>query len=459
MLPEQSHPHPATQSIAVIGTGYVGMVTGAMLAEIGHDVTCIDNDARKIAAIQQGRLPIYEPGLDELVERLRATGRLHFTSDIVEPVRRADVVFICVGTPAMPSGKADLSYIEQVSRAIAANLVGYTVIVEKSTVPVHTGLKVKRTIERAAAGRDFDVASNPEFLAEGRAVHDALNPNRIVIGVDSQRARAVLEVTYAPLAARSRLIVTTIESAEIIKHASNSFLALKISYINAVARVCELAGADIVEVATGMGLDERIGPQFLRAGIGYGGSCFPKDVDAFYDIATELGYEFSLLKEAQRINAEQRSWFIRKIEQALWVVKGKRVALLGLSFKPDTDDLREAPALDVASWLVAHGAEVVAHDPVAIDKAREHPSLRGVTFVSDPYLAVADADALVLLTEWRDYRDLEMARLRQAMRQPILLDARNHFDPAAMRALGFEYHGVGRSKQAHGEAAPADHRR
>lgn len=445
------------QQIAVIGTGYVGLVTGTILAQVGHQVTCIDNDPAKLKTLERGQLPIYEPGLDELVSTNREAGRLRFSGSLAEAVAAADVVFICVGTPPLPSGKADLSYIEQVSREIAANLSGYTVIVEKSTVPVHTGDKVKRTITRTApADAVFDVASNPEFLAEGRAVHDALNPNRIVIGVDSDRARETLQRTYAYFQDKTELIVTTIESAEIIKHASNSFLALKISYVNAVARICELAGADVVEVARGMGLDERIGPRFLRAGIGYGGSCFPKDVDAFHDIAAELGYDFQLLAEAQRINAEQRLWFIKKIEAALWVLRGKKVALWGLSFKPDTDDLRESPAIDVARWLLENSADVTAHDPVAMDKAREHPDLQKLTLVDDLYAAVEGADALIVLTEWNAFKQADMARVRAAMAHPILLDARNLFDPTAMRELGFEYSGVGRSESGQGAAADAD---
>lgn len=432
--------------IAVVGTGYVGLVTGAVLAKVGHRVTCVDNDPAKVRILEAGKLPIYEPGLEALVEDVRTTGRLAFSGEIAPVVGAAEVVFICVGTPPLPSGKADLSYIEQVARDIARSLgTHYTVVVEKSTVPVHTGMRVKRTIERhAPAGARFDVASNPEFLAEGTAVRDALAPNRIVVGVDSERARVVMEGLYAPFACP--LIVTGIESAEIIKHASNSFLALKISYINAVARICELAGADVVQVARGMGLDERIGPHFLRAGIGYGGSCFPKDVDAFGEIASELGYEFTLIREAQRINAEQRTRFIRKIEDALWVVKDKRVALWGLSFKPDTDDLREAPAMDIARWLLDHGAVVRAHDPVAMDKARV--LLPKVDYGADPYAVCEGADALVLVTEWKTYIEADLGRVRAAMRHPILLDGRNVFDPAHVVALGFEYHGVGRGAVA-----------
>ncbi len=324
---------------------------------------------------------------------------------------------------------------------IAQSLDGYTVIVEKSTVPVRTGIKVKRTIQREAnPDAVFDVASNPEFLREGSAVADMLEPDRIVIGVDSDRARAVLEELYLPFGAP--LIVTDIESAEIIKHASNSFLALKISYINSVANICELVGANVEQVARGMGLDPRIGPGSLYAGLGYGGSCFPKDVDAFYDISQEVGYDFALIKMAQQINAEQRKRFINKIEKALWVVKGKTVAVLGLSFKPDTDDMREAPSLDIISWLLENGATVRVYDPQAMPKAR--PLLGDVEYATDAYDAATGADAVVLVTEWQEFRELDVVKLAGLMRQPILLDGRNIYDPAVMQQAGIEYVSVGR---------------
>lgn len=430
-------------NLSIIGTGYVGLVTGAVFASKGHTVVCADNDPEKIATLEGGGIPIVEPGLDELVRAQRAAGRLAFTTDIAQAVRSSQVVFICVGTPPRDgSGGADLSSIEHVARAIAPALTSWKLVVEKSTVPVRTGMQVKETIRREAPGAQFDVASNPEFLAEGTAVANALSPDRIVIGVSSDRARETLEELYRPFGAP--IIVTDLESAEMIKHASNSFLALKISYVNAVAQLCERAGANVDQVAQGMGLDPRIGPAFLRAGIGYGGSCLPKDVDAFCDLARELGVDFTLLREAQRINTQQRERFQRKIEQALWVVRGKTIGVLGLSFKPGTDDVRESAAIEIAAWLVRQGASVQAHDPVALDKAR--PLLAGARLVADPYEAARGAHALILATEWEDYREprLDLVRLRSLVRWPIFLDGRNALDPARMRALGFEYTSVGR---------------
>ena len=427
--------------LCVIGTGYVGLVTGTIFAEKGHHVICVDNDEKKISLLLSGGIPIYEPGLEELVKRNREAGRLEFTTDIARGVREGAVIFIAVGTPPTRSGKADLSYIEAVALSIAEHMQDYKVIVEKSTVPVETGEKVQRTIARSVRDNiPFDVASNPEFLREGSAIADALKPDRIVIGVTGPRAEKILRELYEPFAAP--IIVTDIKSAEIIKHASNSFLALKISYINAVANLCEMCGADVEQVAQGMGLDHRIGTAFLSAGIGYGGSCFPKDVDAFRHLADELDFDFNLLHEVQRINKEQRRAFIRKVEKELWIVKGKKVAVLGLAFKPETDDMREAPAIDIISHLHEEGALVTAYDPVAMAKARE--VLPPVSYATDPYAALRDADCALLLTEWQEFRDLDWARARTLMRHPVLLDGRNLFSPSAMRELGFTYRSIGR---------------
>ncbi len=427
--------------VAIIGTGYVGLVTGTVFSECGHEVTCIDNNEDKIKVLQSGKMPIFEPGLDEMVARNVEAGRLKFVTDLAQPVEESPVVFIAVGTPPTPSGKADLSYIEQVARQIARHVNEYKVIVEKSTVPVQTGEKVKMTIEKTVGdGMAFDVVSNPEFLREGSALEDALNPDRIVIGTTSERARGVMKELYGNF--KCPIIMTDIKSAEIIKHAANSFLAMKISYINAVANVCERAGANVMEVAEGMGLDRRIGKNFLYAGIGYGGSCFPKDVDAFERISTELGYEFNLLREVQSINKQQRKIFLRKVEQELWIVKGKTIGVLGLAFKPNTDDMREAPAVEMIQELQAQGARIKAYDPEAMSNARE--MLNDVEYCTDAYEVARDADCLLLMTEWDEFKNMDMERIRDAMAHPTLMDARNVFDPQEMIRLGMEYRSIGR---------------
>ncbi len=428
--------------IAIVGTGHVGLVTGACFAEMGHRVTCADNDAGKIGALRQRRMPFYEPGMEELVLRNVDAGRLDFTTDIGQAVDPAEVVFICVGTPQGAGGAADLSYIETVSREIAGHIRGYKVIVEKSTVPVQTGVRLQACIERwLKTPADFDVASNPEFLREGSAIQDALKPDRIVLGVASERAREVLTRLYAPY--NANLLITDIQSAELIKHASNSFLAMKISYINAIAAICEATGADVEMVARGMGLDTRINRAFLNAGLGYGGYCFPKDVEAFIRIGQDLNYDFGLLREVQRINLDQRERLVRKIEKEMWVVKGKPIAQLGISYKPDTDDIRESPAIAIARMLVERGAVLRIYDPQAMDHARH--SLEGAVFVADPYEAVRGADCLVIATEWREFRELDLARVKSLMAQPTVVDGRNLFDPAKMKALGFTYRCVGRA--------------
>jgi UDPglucose 6-dehydrogenase len=428
--------------ISVIGTGYVGLVTGTIFAELGHEAVCIDSDGRKIDQLEAGKIPIYEPGLEELIVRHRKSGRLRFARTIEEAVKFGQVVFICVGTPPLPSGAPDLSAIDAVSREIARHLGEYRVIVEKSTVPVQTGDQVRQAITKyAKPGAAFDVVSNPEFLREGSAVADALNPDRVVVGAESERARAIMGELYSPF--RARTIFTDIKSAELIKHASNSFLAMKISFINAVANICEISGADVVQVARGMGLDGRIGASFLNAGLGYGGSCFPKDVDAFVDISARMGYDFHLLREVQRINSEQRERFLKKIEKELWVVRGKRIGVWGLSFKPHTDDVRESPAIKICAALRDAGAKVRAFDPKGMEKAKE--LLAGIEWATDPYHAAEGADCLAVCTEWEEFRKADLAKLKGLMAHPTVVDGRNCWDPAEMAKLGFAYRCVGRA--------------
>jgi len=376
-----------------------------------------------------------------MVAKNRKSKRLKFGSTIQQAVEFGEVVFICVGTPPLPSGAPDLSAIDVVSREIAKHLKEYRVIVEKSTVPVQTGEKVKTAIQKyAKPGTTFDVVSNPEFLREGSAVKDAFSPDRIVIGAESDRAKELMLQLYKPLKAKT--IVTDIKSAELIKHASNSFLALKISFINCVANICEISGANVIEVARGMGLDSRIGPGFLNAGLGYGGSCFPKDVDAFVDIAARMGYDFHLLREVQRINQEQRERFLKKIEQELWVVRGKKIAVWGLAFKPNTDDVRESPAIKICAALRDAGAKVRAWDPKGMDRAKE--VLTGVEFCADMYSAVDGADCLALCTEWDDFKNADLAEVKKLMAHPTVIDGRNLWDPATMTKKGFTYRSVGR---------------
>jgi len=434
-------------NVCVIGSGYVGLVTGACLAEVGHSVCCVDSDLGKVQRLSEGRIPIYEPGLDQLVAKNTAAGTLRFTHDIADGMNAARVVFICVGTPPTPSGEADLSFVEAVATAVAHALTEYTVIVEKSTVPVRTGERIKQTITRNNInGVEFDVVSNPEFLREGSAVKDFLAPDRIVVGAESERAAEVMRELYRPIVTGNSyevpIIITDVNSAELIKHASNSFLALKISYANALSHICELSGADVSKVTEGMGLDKRIGRHFLSAGVGFGGSCFPKDVAAFYQISKELGYEFSLLKHILEINNAQKLLPVRKLKQALWVLKDKTVAVLGIAFKPNTDDIREAPALDCIRELLGEGAAVRAYDPQAMERARE--VLPNITFCTDPYECASGADAVVLMTEWDEFLTLDLPRLRDMMKHPIMVDGRNVFKPHKMRKMGFEYYSVGR---------------
>ena len=427
--------------ICIVGTGYVGLVTGACFAEVGHQVICVDNDLKKVELLQQGGIPIYEPGLEELVKKNVAAGRLRFTGKIAEGVKDSEVIFIAVPTPPRPDGSVDMSFVEKVAREIAGAMTEYKIVVDKSTVPVKTGEKVSETINRYNKHKvDFDVVSNPEFLREGCAVQDLMHPDRIVIGVRSERPVAKMKEIYAPF--NAPIIITDINSAELIKHACNSFLALKISYINAIAAICEASGANIEDVVHGMGLDKRIGRAFLNAGLGYGGSCFPKDLSAFVHIAEALGYDFRLLKEVQQINADQIQRFLKKIHDTLWIVKDKTIGVLGLAFKPNTDDMRLAPSLEVIRPLQKEGARIRAYDPKAMDKARE--VLPGVEFCDSAYAVATGADALIICTEWDEFRQLDLEKLRAVMAQPIVLDGRNVFDPQKMAELGFVYKSIGR---------------
>lgn len=429
------------KNVCIIGAGYVGLVTGACLADMKNKVICVDSDSEKVKMLKHGKIPIYEPGLEEIVRRNAASGRLLFTTSIPEGVRKSEIIFIAVSTPPKADGTADLSAVAIVARAVAESMDGYRLIVDKSTVPVKTGEKVAETIKRYNKKHvDFDVASNPEFLREGSAVDDTMHPDRIVIGVSSKRAAKILKELYAPL--KAPVIVTDIKSAEIIKHASNSFLALKISFSNALAQICELSGANVMEVVEGMGLDRRIGKAFLNAGIGYGGSCFPKDVAAFIKISEELGYDFELLKIVEKINFDQRMRFVKKIEETLWIVKDKTIGLLGLAFKPNTDDMRSAPSLDIIGALQREGATVKVYDPEAMGVARK--LLKGARFCKSPYEVAKGCDALVVVTEWDEFKNLNLDRLRSLMTHPIIVDGRNIFDPEKMEEKGFIYKSVGR---------------
>jgi len=427
--------------LSIIGTGYVGLVTGTCFAEVGHQVVCVDNDAAKVKMLQAGGIPIYEPGLEELVKKNVAAGRLKFTASTAEGVQNSDVIFIAVPTPPQPDGSVDLSYIERVARDIAGAMTSYKIIVDKSTVPVKTGEKVAETIKRYCPAKvEFDVVSNPEFLREGFAVGDLMKPDRVVIGVASPRPAAAMKEIYTPF--NAPIIVTDINSAELIKHAANSFLALKISYINAIATVCEAAGANVQEVASGIGLDERIGRRFLNAGIGFGGSCFPKDLSAFIKISEQVGYDFKLLKEVQRINADQMERFVKKITDTLWVLKDKKIGVLGLAFKQNTDDVRSSPAIDLCQRLLKDGATLRVHDPKAMDKAKT--LLPNVTYVDDLNAVAEGCDALVVATEWEEFKKLDLARAKKGLTHPIMFDGRNLFDPAEMEKLGWIYKSVGR---------------
>jgi len=449
--------------IAVVGSGYVGLVAAICFAEMGHQVFCVDNDERKVAALQGGDTLIHENHLPALLGKYRNT-RVKFTTDLAEATQACDAIFIAVGTPQSDTGDADLSYVEAVASEIARHITSYKVIVEKSTVPVYTNEWIRRVIERNGVSREmFDVVSNPEFLREGTAVADFLHPDRIVVGADSERAAELLSAIYAPLtqgeyykkteaiagvcsdAARPPLLLTSTKSAEIIKHASNAFLALKISFINAVSNLCEAADANVEQVAQGIGLDSRIGPKFLRPGIGYGGSCFPKDVAAFRSVAEQMGVDFNLLSEVEKINVGQKKRFLSKVRAALWTLRGKKLAVLGLAFKGETDDIRESPAIDLVEMLLAEGCSVVAYDPAAMKRtAEELPPSAQLRYAESVEEATKDADALLILTDWAEFAELDLVKLHGSLRYPIVVDGRNLYDPKVMQEHGFTYMSVGR---------------
>ena len=453
--------------ISVIGAGYVGLTTAACLAQIGHDVFCSESDIAKLEKLQNGIMPLFEPSLEEVLRNVRSAGRLAFGST-EHAIEHGKAIFICVGTPPLPNGDADLSAIENVARTIAKRAKGYRLVVEKSTVPVQTGSQLRKHLEvHGTSALDYDVASNPEFLREGSAVMDFLHPERIVVGVESERAGDLLREIYEPIlnvnfecpvhhtcerTQRPTLLMTDTRSSELIKHASNSFLAMKISFINAVACVCESVGADVHQVVHGIGTDSRIGPRFLNPGIGYGGSCFPKDVMAFRSVARECGYDFRLLDEVMRINEDQRQRFVRKVHSALWTLRGKKLAVLGLAFKGGTDDIRESPALALVQCLLKEGSAITAYDPAAMDRAREVLGA-SISFTNSPYEAAQDADALLILTEWEEFANLDLERIRQVLRYPIVIDGRNLYDPEMMAAQGFTYYSVGRAA-AHPDGVP-----
>ncbi len=429
-------------NICAIGTGYVGLVTGSVFADLGNEVICTDKDVAKIEGLNKGRLPIYEPGLEEMVERNIQDGRLTFTTNVEDAVSRSEVIFICVGTPPLENGEPDLSQVKDAAHTIARALNRYKVIVNKSTVPVGTGEMVREIIEINRRNHvEFDVVSNPEFLREGSAIQDTLNPDRIIIGAPNQMVAMKILELYAPL--ERPMLITDVASAEIIKYASNAFLATKISFINAIANICEKAGADVVQVMKGMGYDQRIGAAFLQAGLGYGGSCFPKDTKALIHTSHRLGYDFTLLKMVEDINAQQVETFVSRLEGELGDGKDHTVAILGLAFKPNTDDLREARSLEIISKLLSSGVRIKTYDPIAMDKAKE--IFPQIYFAENPYDAAENADAVVVVTEWNEFKLLNLERLKNAMSGNILFDGRNIYDPVRMCRMGFNYHCIGRA--------------
>ncbi len=428
-------------NICVIGTGYVGLVSGVCFSDIGNKVTCVDIDENKINNLKKGIIPIYEPGLEELVLKNIEENRLHFTTELEQAMHDADVVIIAVGTPPKENGEADLRFVEAVATSIGKNLNDYKVIVTKSTVPVGTGKWIKGIIEKEAGHSNFDVASNPEFLREGSAIYDTMNMERAVIGVESDKARDVLTQLHEPF--KTNMVVADIETAEMIKYAANAFLATKISFINEIANICELVGADVTKVAEGMGYDNRIGKAFLAAGIGYGGSCFPKDTNALINIAENAGYNLRIVKDVENVNAMQRFRVYDKVKEAFQGdLQGKKLAILGLAFKPNTDDMRAAPSIDVIPKLLEDGAEVLAYDPVAMANAKKE--IENLTTVESYEQAVQDADAVVVLTDWKEFKDLDLADLKKKLKQPILIDGRNMFELNQMEDLGYYYASIGR---------------
>jgi UDPglucose 6-dehydrogenase len=433
--------------ISVIGTGYVGLVTGACFAEFGVNATCMDNDAKRIAKLEKGEVPFYEPGITELVAKGIKEGRLSFTTDVTKAVDKALAIFIAVGTPPRSDGSADLSYVEEVGRGIAKNMTGYKVIVTKSTVPVGTGEKLREVIRANQTGKfRFDIVSNPEFLREGSAIEDFMRPNRVVIGADSDQAVAIMKDLYRPLyLLETPFVVTDIPTAEMIKYASNAFLAVKISFINEIATLCERVGADVQMVSKGMGLDHRIGSKFLHAGPGFGGSCFPKDLAALVQTGERAGYPMQIASTASKVNAEQRVRMVEKIQKTMGSVKGKTFAMLGLSFKPNTNDLRDAPALAIAQELMKQGATIRAYDPAALEEASR--TVPGLIPCHDLYHAAEGADGVILMTEWNQFRTLDFERLKKTVRQPILFDLRNVYDSDRVVGFGFQHISVGRGSK------------
>ncbi len=428
--------------IGVVGAGYVGLVTAACFADLGNDVICMDISEEKIKSLKKGAIPIYEPKLEGIVKDGLREGRLTFTTDIAALVKKSEIIFIAVGTPPKANGEADLSHIEDVSQKIAASIPAYRLIVEKSTVPVHTGKRIEEIIAAHNKKRiKFDVASNPEFLREGQAVDDFMHPDRIVLGVRTEKAKRILTELYAVL--KAPIVVTDIESAELIKHASNSFLATKISFINSCSNICEKSGANILDVARGMGLDRRIGSEFLNAGAGFGGSCFPKDLDAFISISEKLDYDFGILKEVKRVNEGQKILFVGKIRRAVGTLKAKTIGILGLSFKPDTDDMRCAPSIDIIDMLKKEGAKIKAFDPKAMENAKK--LIKGIIFCDDAYSAAEGADCLAIVTDWNEFKEMDLKRVKKSMRRPIIIDGRNIYEPEMVKKLGFKYIGMGRS--------------
>jgi len=432
-------------NICVVGTGYVGLVTGACFAEFGLKVTCVDNDKKKINGLKDGVIPIYEPGLEEMVKKNVKEGHLTFSTDLSDSVQKALVVFIAVGTPPRPDGSADMSYVEEVAGSIAQNMNGYKVIVTKSTVPVGTGERIRAIVSKSQREKaDFDIVSNPEFLREGSAIEDFMHPNRVVIGANSDQAMAIMKDLYSPLyLVETPFVMTNVETAEMIKYASNAFLATKISFINEIANICELVRADVHKVAVGMGLDNRIGSKFLHPGPGFGGSCFPKDTQAIVQIAKEHGYEFELVKAVLAVNERQRERMVEKIKNVLGGdLKDKLVAVLGLSFKPNTDDMRDAPSVPIIEGLKKMGARVKAYDPVAMDEARKF--LPDIEYCDGPYTCADGADALVIMTEWNQFRIMDLQKLKHSLKTPVVIDLRNVYEPERMRGEGFRYVCVGR---------------
>ena len=430
--------------IAVIGTGYVGLVTGACFAEVGVDVTCVDVDTTKIEKLNKGVIPIYEPGLDQIVEKNVKAGRLHFTTDVSDAVKGSQVVFLAVGTPPKEDGSPDMSYYQQAAKDVAEAMNGYKVLVTKSTVPIGTGKWLREFVTaNLKTPTEFGVASNPEFLREGAAIDDFMRPDRVVIGSNEERAIEVMKELYRPLyLIETPIVITSLEAAELIKYAANAFLATKITFINEVANLCDAIGCDVHDVARGMGMDNRIGRKFLHPGPGYGGSCFPKDTRALTTVADQFGVETRIVDAVIEANERQRDAMIPKIERLVGDLNGKKIGVLGLSFKPETDDMRESPAIEIVHAMIARGATVRAYDPVAMDEARHF--LNGIEYASDEYDAIKDADALVIVTEWNQFRALDMEKVKSLLKAPKIADLRNIYEPADMCELGFDYVGVGR---------------